>query len=44
MDEGIVEGCEDTGDAEDEFTCEGLSILMRMGGRQIFLTFSDLGT
>lgn len=44
MDEGIVEGCEDTGDAEDEFTCEGLSILMLMVNRQIFLTFSDLGT
>jgi hypothetical protein len=26
MDEGVVEGCEDTGDAEDEFTCMPLSI------------------
>jgi hypothetical protein len=27
MDEGIVEGCEDTGDTEDEFTWHGVSFL-----------------
>jgi hypothetical protein len=27
MDEGIVEGCEDTGDTEDEFTWRGVSFL-----------------
>jgi hypothetical protein len=27
MDEGIVEGCEDTGDTKDEFTWRGVSFL-----------------
>lgn len=33
MDEGIVERCEDTGDAEDEFTCTRLLVLdlLRVG-------------
>jgi hypothetical protein len=33
MDEGIVEGCEDTGDTEDEFTCAG-SVCAISGGEE----------
>ena len=46
MDEGVIEGGEDTGDAEDEFTCGGdirNFFEHPIGGGEGLLTFSDLG-
>lgn len=42
MDEGVVEGCEDTGDAEDEFTWTILEGGLGGRDRGIVLAFSDL--
>jgi hypothetical protein len=41
MDEGIVEGCENTCDSEDEFSWCGVSLVWFWGGEEV-ITISNL--